>query len=106
MLGKRAGIYNNPPPFDYFVVILSTFSYIIKYLIGMYFGLDFLRTENLLHFALLVDKPGGAKGACAFATAHSLLAPCTEFLKKSGVGVGYQREGKLVFLDEFLMTGC
>ena len=69
------------------------------------FCLDFLGRENLLHFALFVDEPGGAQSAHALAAAHGLLAPCTKLLEHRGVGVGNEREGKLIFVDELLVAG-
>ena len=98
MLVKGRGIDEILRPFELFIDIF-------EYLLGMYLGLDLLGSENLFNLSLLIEQPCSAQGAHTFASAHCLLAPCTKLLEEGGVGVGYQREGKRIFLNEFLM-GC
>ena len=71
----------------------------------MNLGLDFLGRENLLNFALLVDKPCGAQCAHALAAAHRLLTPRTKLLQNGRVGVGNEREGEFVLVDKLLVAG-
>lgn len=69
----------------------------------MIFGFHFLGRNNPFDDALFINNESGTEGTHVFASVHAFFSPYAEGFHQFVVGVGNQRERKLVFLDEFLV---
>ena len=72
----------------------------------MCLGIDLLGRKDVGDGARFVGHEGGAKCAHVLASAHGFFAPCAKDFVKAEVGVGNQREGKVVLRNKLLMRCC
>ena len=75
----------------------------VKYLLGVYFGLDFLGSENLFDDAFFVYEIRSTQDADGVAATSYLLAPTAELLQQGGLSVGNEREVQAVGIGKLLL---
>lgn len=76
---------------------------IAQYLAGVFFHLDFFRSENALHNPVLVGDESRAESSHIGAAAHLFLTEDSQFVNQLLFCVRYQGKRQLVFFYETLV---